>query len=364
MNIIKLKKENKKEILDKTLKILKNNGLVVFPSDTVYGLLVDATNVQAVEKLISFKNRPPGKPISVFLPSLEEAENYVYINENQKNILKKLIPGPFTIILHSKRKVCQLIESEKKTLGIRIPDYSLVLELAKKFGKPVTATSANISGKPPHYRIESLLNQLSDKKKELVDLIVDAGVLPRNKPSTIIDLTEDSLKIIRKGEIVFADEKTYFSKSPSQTKKIAFYFLKKLNFDFKKPLVIVIKGEMGAGKTVFVKGLGEFFGIKNIVSPTFVVFYEYDIKTQNSKLKSQIFKKLIHFDFYNIQEKDEFKDLKIEDYLKSGNILAIEWGEKGGDLIDLFQKKSNIIFVEIEYTSEKERRIIINSKTD
>ncbi len=355
MNIIRLKKENQNQILDETLNVLKNKGLVIFPSDTVYGLLVDGTDEEAVKKLINFKNRPIGKPISVFLSDLKEANKYVYINNRQDEILKKLIPGPFTIILNSKRKVCQLIESERKTLGIRIPDYSFVLELAKKFGKPITATSANISGKPPHYRIESLLNQLSDKKKELVDLIVDAGVLPRNKPSTIIDLTYEEFKILRKGDIVFKDEKTYISKTPTQTKKIANYFLKKINFDFKKPLVIVIKGEMGAGKTIFVKGLGDFFGIKDIVSPTFVVFYEYDI------VKAQNLKKLIHFDFYNLQEEEEFNDLKIDDYLLPGNILAIEWGEKGGSLIDIFQKKAKVVFVEIEYVSEKERRIIINN---
>lgn len=358
MKIIKFQKENKNEILKETLKVLKNKGLVVFPSDTVYGLLVDATDEKAVRKLIDFKNRPIGKPISVFLPNLKKAEDYVFINENQKNVLTKLIPGPFTIILNSKRKVCPLIESEKKTLGIRVPDYDLVLELAEKFDKPITATSANISGKAPHYRIDSLLKQLSDKKKKLIDLIVDAGILPRNKPSTIVDLTNQEFKILRKGDIVFEDEKTFISKSPSQTKKIGFYFLKKflkkIDFDFQKPLVIIIKGEMGAGKTVFVKGLGEFFGIKDIISPTFVVFYEYDIKYQ-------IFKKLVHFDFYNLQEEEEFRDLKIDDYLIPGNILAVEWGEKAGLLLNLFQKKAKVVFVEIEYVGEKVRKIIINN---
>ncbi|MCX7881454.1 MAG: L-threonylcarbamoyladenylate synthase [Patescibacteria group bacterium] len=353
MKIFKLTKKNQKEAIKITLKILKNDGLVVFPSDTVYGLLTEATNERAVKKLINFKNRPPGKPISVFLSDFSMIDDYVFINKNQKNILKKLLPGPFTIILKSKNKVCSLIESEKKTLGIRIPDFSLILELVKNFKKPITATSANISGHSPHYRVESLLKQLSDKKKELIDLIVNAGVLPRNKPSTIIDITEDNFKILRKGDIVFSDEKTFYSKTPTQTKKIASYFLKKLNFSFDKPLIFILKAEMGAGKTVFVKGMAQFFGIKKIISPSFVIFYEY-------KLKNQKINNFIHFDFYNIQEEEEINDLKINDYLKPGNILAIEWGEKAGSLMSLFKNKAKIVFIEIEYVSEKERKIKIS----
>ncbi|MCX7956174.1 MAG: L-threonylcarbamoyladenylate synthase, partial [Patescibacteria group bacterium] len=298
MKIIKFEKNNHKEIIYKTLDVLRKRGLVIFPSDTVYGLLVDATNEEAVKKLISFKNRPIGKPISVFLADFKMAKEHVFINENQKNILEKILPGPFTVILKSCQKVSSLIESERKTLGIRIPDYPLILELVKNFKKPITATSANISGRPPHYRIESLLKQLSDKKKQLVDLIVDAGVLPRNKPSTIIDITENDFKILRKGDIVFSDEKTFYSKTPTQTKKIASYFLKKLNFSFDRPLIVILKAEMGAGKTVFVKGMAQFFGIKKIISPSFVIFYEY-------KLKNQKINNFIHFDFYNIQEEEE-----------------------------------------------------------
>jgi Putative translation factor (SUA5) len=138
------------------------------------------------------------------------------------------LPGPFTVILKSKRKVCPLLESEKKTLGIRIPDYQTVNSLVKKFKRPITATSANLSGKSPHYSIESLLKQLPRSKKNLIDLIVDGGKLPRNKPSTVIDLVGENIKIVRQGDIVFSQFNKYISKSPSETKKTAAFVLNKI----------------------------------------------------------------------------------------------------------------------------------------
>jgi len=223
--------------------------------------------------------------------------------------------------------------------------------LVKKFKRPITATSANLSGKSPHYSIESLLKQLPESKKKLIDLIVDAGKLPRNKPSTVIDLVEENIKILRRGDIVFTQVDTYLSRSAKETKKIAKFVLNKLlEKDFERPLVFIIEGEIGVGKTVFVKGMGEFLGIKEIVSPTFVVMYEYEVE------KSKV-DKLIHLDLYNLEEKEEFEYLKIGEYLAPGNLLAIEWGEKVGEIFDLLKEKGEIVYVKMSYENEKERVI-------
>jgi len=347
METIKLYDKN---VIEKTVEVLQQGGLVVFPSDTVYGLLVDAYNEKAVSKLIAFKNRPPGKPISVFV-DWDFLYDLVLVSEKQKELLKNILPGPFTVVLKSKGKVCPLLESEKKTLGVRIPDYQPVNSLVKKFKRPITATSANLSGKSPHYSIESLLKQLPESKKKLIDLIVDAGKLPRNKPSTVIDLVEENIKILRRGDIVFTQVDTYLSRSAKETKKIAKFVLNKLlEKDFERPLVFIIEGEIGVGKTVFVKGMGEFLGIKEIVSPTFVVMYEYEVE------KSKV-DKLIHLDLYNLEEKEEFEYLKIGEYLAPGNLLAIEWGEKVGEIFDLLKEKGEIVYVKMSYKSEKERVI-------
>ena len=354
MKKIYLTEKNWSEVFKTTKKILNRSGLVVFPSDTVYGLLVDAQNEDAIKKLINFKNRPPGKPISVFV-DWSFIDDLVEISSFQEKILKNILPGPFTIVLKSKGKVNPLLESERKTLGIRIPDYQLINQLIKKINKPVTATSANLSGKAPYYCVESLLNQLPENKKNLIDLIIDVGKLPRNKPSTVVDLVEEKIKIVRQGDLVFHKINHYVSKSANETNKIAQFVLKKiLERDFKKALVFIIEGEIGVGKTIFVKGIGESLGINNVISPSFVIMYEYEIK--HSKIE-----KLIHLDLYNVEEKEEFKYLKIDHYLAPRNLLAIEWGEKVGEIFDLLKEKGEIVYVKIKYESEKERIIEVKN---
>ena len=113
----------------------------------------------------------------------------------------------------------------------------------------------------------------------------------------------------------------------------------------KKPIVIIIEGELGVGKTVFVKGLGESLGIKNIVSPTFVIYYEYG--------------NFYHFDLYQIEEKEEFKYLEIGKLLKPGNILCFEWGEKVGEIYDLLKSKGKVVYIKMKYVNEKKRQIIV-----
>ncbi|MGB9883569.1 MAG: L-threonylcarbamoyladenylate synthase [Microgenomates group bacterium] len=362
MQIIRLENNNLSKVINQVINVLNNAGLVIYPSDTVYGALVDAKNLQAVKKLISFKNRPLGKAISVFVSGWQMIEDLVEITDKQKQILKAILPGCFTVVLKSKKKVVSLLESEKGTLGLRYIEYLPVLELMKKYKSPVTATSANLGGKPPHYSIESLLKQLPKSKQQLIDLIVDAGKLPRNKPSTVIDLTGEDLKILRHGDLVFQKVNKFYSSSPSQTKKIAQHILKKLiDEDSKKPIIFILQGDLGVGKTIFVKGLGEFFGIKEIVSPTFVVMYEYDIKKSKIKYQKSKIKKMVHIDLYNVEQSEEFEYLKIDNFLSQENLIAIEWGEKSGEIFEKLKEKSKIVFVEINYLNEKERVIEIKS---
>jgi len=347
MKIIKLNSENINQVINNTISTFKSNGLVIFPSDTVYGVLCDATSELAVKKLIAFKDRPAGKPISVFC-SFNLMDEMVSVNKEQLILLKQILPGPFTIILQSKHKVNKLLESEAGTLGIRIPMFQDIKALVERFQKPITATSANISGRSPHYSIRSLLNELTEKQKQQIDLIIDAGTLPKNKPSTVVDLSKPNIKILRQGDRSFSENsQNFLSKTFEETKEIAKQIFKQYRTENSKPLVFIIEGEMGVGKTVFVKGIGEQMGINNIISPTFVIYYEY--------------KNFYHFDLYQIEEKEEFNHLGIEKFLIPGNILCFEWGEKAGEIINILKEKSNIIYVRMNYINEKEREIIVNS---
>ena len=351
MRIVKLNSNNSNQVINNTISVLTSNGLVIFPSDTVYGLLCDATDEQAIKKLILFKERPAGKPISVF-SNFSSIKELAKISNQQSKTLRQILPGPFTIILPSKHKVNKLLESESGTLGIRVPMYRYIELLVDQFKKPITATSANLAGRSPHYSVESLLNGLTEKQKKIIDLVVDAGDLPRNKPSTVVDLSQLAVKILRQGDINFSNNsKTFLSKTFNETKNIAKKIFQNVRTGLdlslrEKPLIFIIEGEMGVGKTVFVKGIGEELGINNIISPTFVIYYEYG--------------NFYHFDLYQIEDKNEFNNLGLENILKPGNILCFEWGEKAGEIINMLKEKGNIIYVKMNYVNEKEREVIIN----
>ena len=352
MKIIDTNAEKKYQ--EAAVKVLQSGGIVVAPSDTVYGILVDASNETAVKKLLAFKNRPIGKPISIFLPDFDSVRHHTDVSEKQEKLLKKFIPGPFTVILPSRHKVSKLLESEKGTLGIRVIDHPVIKKLLEGFNGPFTATSANISGKKPHHSVEAFLATLSQTKKDLIDLVLDAGTLPRNKPSTVVDLSGSDIKILRKGDVMLSSVSSYLSTSPEQTKKIGFHLLKKHLDSSDRPLVFIIEGDLGVGKTILVKGIAEALAITNIISPTFVVYYEYPIS--NNK-----YKYFVHADLYNVQEAEEFQHLGIENYLNEKNIICFEWGERMGDLYKTMESKADIVYVKMNYKSENEREISISS---
>ncbi len=353
MIIQKITKNNVDQIISQTTEVLNRGGLVIFPSDTVYGLLVDASNEGAVRKLIAFKNRPPGKAISVFISDLTMLKKFVLTNDKQLKTIQELIPGPYTVVLNSKHKVSKLLESEKGSLGIRIPDNVFINKLTKKYGRPITATSANLTGRSVHYSINSLIKDLTKQKEQLIDLVVDTGKLPRNKPSTVIDLSGEKIKILRQGDISFNDKIGYLSNSSEKTEKIGQSIFEKFASDERtKPLVFVIEGELGVGKTILIKGIGKCLGIDNIVSPSFVIYYEYDSKKTS-------FKKLIHFDLYHLQDEEELKYLRINEYLKKENLLCFEWGEKMGNFFDYLKNVATIIYIKMEYVNEKKRKLTV-----
>lgn len=343
---------DKKDELQRCINILRSGGLIVAPSDTVYGLVCDATNEAAVKKLIQVKNRPLGKPISVFSDGFRMMDKLVETTYH-KAMLKQLLPGPFTIILPSKHETCSLLESERKTLGVRFTTFSWIQELVHMYGKPLTATSANISGRPPHYEPNGFMQELSSEKKNFIDYVVDRGKLPRNKPSTIVDLSGSTVQLLRKGDIMPINENTFTSNSSHETKKIAEFLMEKYGKKIgKMPLVFILEGEMGVGKTVFAKGLGEYLGVTDIVSPTYVIYYEYPVKKDDMKM-------FLHADLYNIEESEEFSHLGIENYLTEGTVICVEWGNRIGPLFEKIKEKSKVVVVEMSYKRHTHRIISV-----
>ena len=302
------------------LMCLKNGGVVVFPSYTVYGLLCDASNAEAVTKLLAFKDRPPGKAVSVFVEELQMMEEYCEVPAEKREMILKMLPGPYTVVLNSKHKLDTRLESETGTLGTRWISFEPVRELIREFGNPVTATSANLGGRSPHYSAKSFLNDLPKKKEEFIDIVVDAGELPHNKPSTVIDFTTTELKILRLGDSVAKNAVFRTSLSAEATFDLGRGVIGDavVEGDIKR-LVIILKGDLGAGKTQFVKGAASYFGIDDVTSPTFVVYYEYGLP------KNTNFSKFYHFDLYRFSSADEWRDAGFDDYFGGDGVCLVEW---------------------------------------
>ncbi|MBU4274527.1 threonylcarbamoyl-AMP synthase [Patescibacteria group bacterium] len=191
MKIITAKKENLKIIL----KGLKSGKVLIFPTDTVYGLICDAENKKAVNKIFKIKERDKSKPLAVFVKNIVAAKKIVHINKKQERFLKN---NKLTVILKAKKpyKLSPLVY-KKGTIGIRMPDYEVLNSILEKFKKPIAQTSANISGRMATTKIKEVLEQFKNQKVG-PDLTIDAGDLPKNKPSKVVDLTKKQLKILRK----------------------------------------------------------------------------------------------------------------------------------------------------------------------
>ncbi len=189
MKIIQESKINIKEVIT----ALKNGAVLVLPTDTVYGLVCDATNKKAVEKIYKIKKRDKSKPLPVFVKNIEMAKEYAVIRKDQEEFLKNKWPGATTVVLGSKDGLSPLVYKDN-TVALRQPNYKLILKIIGLFKKPLAQTSANISNKPS----TTIINDIVLDFKNADVIIFDAGNLPKSKPSTIIDLTSDKIKIIRK----------------------------------------------------------------------------------------------------------------------------------------------------------------------
>jgi len=184
------------------VKILKQGGVVVYPTDTAYGLAVDATNAKAVKKLYQLKGRKFNKPIHVIVPSGAWLKKLVKVDKTALQIMDNHMPGPLTVVLplKLKSKSWQLLSAGTKTMGIRMPANDISMELVKKFGKPITTTSANISGKEPTYSIAEAQKQFTGSKHK-PGFYLDGGRLKEVKPSTIVSVVKNRVKILRQGPI-------------------------------------------------------------------------------------------------------------------------------------------------------------------
>jgi L-threonylcarbamoyladenylate synthase len=186
--------------VQKAAEALRAGGVVLYPTDTLYGLGADALSDEAVGKIYATKGRDEGKPIHALVGSVEMAEQYADISPNFREKIKSIAPCSITFICNKKVGVETGIAKNISTFGFRIPDNAFCLELVRAFGGPITATSANKSGETPQNSIEEILAQLG-VEVPYIGLVVDAGVLPPSLPSTVVDLSSGTPQILREGAV-------------------------------------------------------------------------------------------------------------------------------------------------------------------
>jgi len=197
MNVLKINaKKLDMEIIEKISDCLKNGKIIICPTDTIYGLICDATDKKAVLRIFKIKKRPKGKPIAIFAKNIKMAKKFAKISKTKGIFLKNnKITGIFEVKKQAKKLLVKGIVSQGK-IGIRIPKYRLINKLFENINFPIAQTSANISGKPGSVKIKVVLNQFKNQKNQ-PDLVFDAGNLKPAKPSRVIDLTVLKPKILR-----------------------------------------------------------------------------------------------------------------------------------------------------------------------
>jgi len=202
MKIVKVDPEKPDgEIIRKAAEVLKIGGVVVYPTETLYGLGANVFDVNAVQRVFEIKGRDLKKPSSVAFRNLEQAKKFLEFTPAAENLARKFLPGPLTIILNSKIEFDTFLGGNK--VSVRIPDNQVAQAVLDEIKFPITATSANLSGGKDPIEVKDILEHIGDK----VDLILDAGKCKYGKPSTVIDATTDEVTIVREG--IISKEKLY-----------------------------------------------------------------------------------------------------------------------------------------------------------
>jgi len=182
------------EELNKVSDTIQNDGIIVFPTETVYGIGVNALSEKAIRKLYELKERETTKPISIIVSEKKEIEKYAIINNKiEQKIIDKYMPGPVTLVLEKKDVIPSIVTAGKNTIGIRIPDNKISIEILKKCKVPIAASSANISGMESGTDIKYIKNNL----KNNVDIYIDSGKSEIGVPSTIIQVIDEEIIVLR-----------------------------------------------------------------------------------------------------------------------------------------------------------------------
>lgn len=188
--------------LKEVASLINDGGIVIFPTETVYGIGGDAFNEKSVEKIYELKNRPKEKAISLLVGDLSMIDDLaVNVSETERKIIENFFPGPLTIILKKSKKVPDIVTAGFDTVGVRMPENEIALKLIREVGKPLATPSANISGKPSGTEYSEIIKDFDGK----IDCFIDGGKTKIGFASTIVKVENGEIKILREGKITKED---------------------------------------------------------------------------------------------------------------------------------------------------------------
>jgi tRNA threonylcarbamoyl adenosine modification protein (Sua5/YciO/YrdC/YwlC family) len=184
----------KGRLIQRAAEVLRQGGVIIYPTDTVYGLGCDITNKAAVERIRRIKGRDAKKPMSFVCADLTDTSQYAHISNFAYRILRRFLPGPYTFVLPATKETPRILQTKQRTVGLRVPDHSVALGLVNDLGNPIISTSANRS----EQEIITEPWALEETFGGEVDLIIECGPLPV-QPSSVISLIDDRVEILREG---------------------------------------------------------------------------------------------------------------------------------------------------------------------
>jgi tRNA threonylcarbamoyl adenosine modification protein (Sua5/YciO/YrdC/YwlC family) len=194
--IIKINPDNPQErLLRKAVEVLTGGGLIAYPTDTCYAIGCDLYNLKGIGRIYHLKRRPLSKPFSFICHDLKNISEYALVGNYAYKAMKRLLPGPYTFVLEASRQVPKILQTKRRTVGIRVPDHPIALGLVGLLGHPIISTSASLPDSP----VESDPYEIEIKFKPHLGLVIDGGRLAP-EPSSIISMIDDVPEVIRAGK--------------------------------------------------------------------------------------------------------------------------------------------------------------------
>jgi tRNA threonylcarbamoyl adenosine modification protein (Sua5/YciO/YrdC/YwlC family) len=188
--IIAINPQNPQQrLIKKVSEVLDQGGLIAYPTDTFYGIGCDLYNKKGIQQIYKLKNRPLTQPFSIICDSLKEISRYAKVSDYSYKTMRRLLPGPYTFILEGTKLVPKIMLTKRKTVGIRVPDNAICLNLVQELGRPIITTSALLDDP----------SLIQDAYSSYLDVVIDGGVLYPD-PSSVISLIGDVPEVIRKGK--------------------------------------------------------------------------------------------------------------------------------------------------------------------